>query len=94
MSSIHSYGEWDELQVTGRAALTLTLVSHVPATLTATGTTTTPKYLGAARHALAFPVSAVAAEQPVTVRAVTANREPFPGDCVVDLSVDTGGGSG
>ena len=94
MSSIHSYGEWDELQVTGRAALTLTLVSHVPATLTATGTTTTPKYLGAARHALAFPVSAVAAEQPVTVRAVTGNQEPFPGDCVVDLSVDAGSGSG
>ena len=49
MSSIHSYGEWDELPVTGRSALTLTLVSKVPATVAATGTTTTPKYLGAAR---------------------------------------------
>ena len=94
MSSIHSYGEWDELPVTGRSALTLTLVSKVPATVAATGTTTTPKYLGAARDTLAFPVGAVAPDKPVTIRALTVSREPFPADCVVDLSVDAGGGAG
>ena len=94
MSSIHSYGEWDELPVTGRSALTLTLVSKVPATVAATGTPTTPKYLGAARDTLAFPVGAVAPDKPVTIRALTVSREPFPADCVVDLSVDAGGGAG
>ena len=94
MSSIHSYGEWDELPVTGRSALTLTLVSKVPATVAATGTTTTPKYLGAAHDTLAFPVGAVAPDKPVTIRALTVSREPFPADCVVDLSVDAGGGAG
>ena len=94
MSSIHSSGEWDELPVTGRSALTLTLVSKVPATVAATGTTTTPKYLGAARDTLAFPVGAVAPDKPVTIRALTVSREPFPADCVVDLSVDAGGGAG
>ena len=52
------------------------------------GTSTPPKYLGVARSTVAFPARAVTADRPVTVKATATAREAFPGDCLVDLSVD------
>ena len=57
------------------------------------GTTSAPKYLGPARDAAAFPVAAVGESTPVTVHARMHSGQPFPGDGVVDLAVDSSTGS-
>lgn len=88
MPDILQSGQWETRIVSSRGAVELSLVSPVPARLEVLGTTTRPKYLGAARDALAFPASAVVAGQPVSVRAVRGDEGPFPGDCTVDLALD------
>nr|WP_238994277.1 hypothetical protein [Actinomyces sp. 565] len=76
-----------------KGAVELNLVSRsVPAQIEVVGTTRAPKYLGAARGAVAFPAQAVAEDAPTTVRVMTASGDPFPGDYTVDLAIGVVGG--
>lgn len=93
MPDILISGQWEHLTLAPQGAIQIGLVSPVPARLEVVGTSTAPKYLGASRDVAAFPARAVTQDRPVTVRAVTTTGDAFPGDCVVDLSLDAGQGA-
>jgi hypothetical protein len=91
MPDILMNGQWDEFSVSTRGALEVGVVCPVPATLEVAGTSSTPKYLGGRGDVAAFPARAVTSERPVVIRVVAGSQEPFPGDCLVDLSFDVVG---
>lgn len=95
MPDILAPGQWETLSLVDSGAVQLSLVSATAARLELSGTASAPKYLGSARDVVAFPVSAVGEGTPVTVHARARSGQPFPGEGVVDLAVDssTGGQS-
>ena len=82
-------GQWERLSLVSDGAVHISLVSAVAAQLEVSGTTRPPKYLGPAHDVAAFPASAVADSEPVGIRARTVTGDPFPGDGVIDLAVDS-----
>jgi len=93
VSDIIAHGEWDALTLPGQGAVELSLVSRaVPARLEVMGTARSPKYLGAARTAVAFPAQSVGTDTPTTVCVATSSGAPFPGDHTVDLAIGVAGG--
>ncbi len=82
-------GQWERLSLVSDGAVHISLVSAVAARLEVSGTARPPKYLGPAHDVAAFPASAVADSEPVGIRARTVTGDPFPGDGVIDLAVDS-----
>ena len=92
MPDILVNGQWERLSLVSDGAVHISLVSAVAARLEVSGTARPPKYLGPAHDVAAFPTSAVADSEPVSIRARTVTGDPFPGDGVIDLAVDSGQG--
>ena len=92
MPDILVNGQWERLSLVSDGAVHISLVSAVAARLEVSGTARPPKYLGPAHDVAAFPTSAVADSEPVSIRARTVTGDPFPGDGVLHLAVDSGQG--
>lgn len=91
MPDILTPGGWERVVLPDVGALELNLVARrTTARLDVVGTTTSPKYLGQGRAAVAFPARAVGA-QPVVVRVVAAGGTPFEVEEQVDLVVSVTG---
>lgn len=81
-------GQWDSISLRDQGPISLTLISAVPARLEVSGAARPPRYLGGARTDVVLPAGSVPEDALVSVYALTASGEAFPGDGAVDLTVD------